>query len=508
VRWYLAVDLGTQGPKVAAVADGGAMLADAFAPVETCRDSDGAATQQPDEWWEALCRLVREVCASVDNRPDAVGLTGQYGSTVPVDREGRAVAPCLMWADARGAKQLTGLLAGRRPDALLRLLLWERLAGGAPDLGGDPLGHEHLLRARYPEVWARTRTLLEPIDYLGARLTGRVAATPASMIASFLVRPCDDSAAPHYSSALLRLARRDGSRLPPLVPTGAVLGPITAQASRELGLAAGTAVVASIPDLHSAYLGSGALSEGEAHLVLSSSAWLGLATHAHRSDSRRGINTVPGVRPGHLLVENSQSTAGIALDWVIRTLAPNGAGAGQDQHRRLVEAALRAPRGAGGVRFAPWLNGERAPLGAPELQGALVGLKTTTTPDDIARATLEGLAANARLLVEAVSRVIRTPIHELRLMGRCAELDGLCQIVADVTQLPCHRVREPRLASLRGAAILAAGARGRLEPGRAEGWTPIERTFRPAGPEHEFHSLLRRHCLAIASSLNNGRTLT
>ena len=54
--------------------------------------------------------------------------------------------------------------------------------------------------------------------------------------------------------------------------------------------------------------------------MLSSSSWLGLATHTQRSDSRRGINTVPGVRPGHLLVENSQSTAGIALDWVIRTL--------------------------------------------------------------------------------------------------------------------------------------------------------------------------------------------
>ena len=115
---------------------------------------------------------------------------------MPVDEEGRAVAPCLMWADARGAKQLTGLLAGRRPDALLRLLLWERLAGGAPDLGGDPLGHEHLLRAQSPEVCSsdQRRSSSRSTTSVSARLTGRWAATPAfEMIASFLVRSCDRS---------------------------------------------------------------------------------------------------------------------------------------------------------------------------------------------------------------------------------------------------------------------------------------------------------------------------
>jgi xylulokinase len=503
--WYLAIDLGTQGPKVAAVADGGKILVDGFVPVETRRESDGAATQRPDDWWQALRDLVRKVGASVDNRPRAVGITGQYGSTVPVDEEGRAVASCLMWADARGSEELSGLLRSRRPDAVLRLRLWERLAGGAPDLGGDPLTHEHLLRSRYPDVWARTKTVLEPIDYLAARLTGRVAATPASMIASFLVRPSDNSDAPRYSPTLLRLARRDGTRLPQLARTGAVLGPITRQAAAELGLATDTPVVAPISDLHSAYLGSGALSEGEAHLVLSSTSWLGLATRTERSDGLRGINTVPGVGPGHLLVENSQSTAGIALDWVIRTLFSKDDGPREDQHRRLVDAALRAPSGAGGVRFAPWLDGERAPLGAPELKGALVGLTTTTTPEDVARATLEGLAANARLLVQGVSRVMRTPIHELRLMGRCAELDGLCQIVADVTQLPCHRVAEPRLACLRGAAILAACARGRLELRQADAWSPTESTFEPASPQHEFDGVVQEHCRAIAFALNRHR---
>lgn len=506
MRWYLAVDLGTQGPKIAAIDDGGEILVDSFTGVRTFRTRDGAATQEPGEWWEALRSLVGETCAALgSDRPVAIALTGQYGSTVPTDAEGSAVGPCLLWADARGAEESVG--RRRRPgEASLRRLLWERLAGGASDLtGGDPLGHEHLLRTRYPAIWKHTRTLLEPIDYLGLRLTGRVAATPASMIASFLVRPADNAARPRYSPMLLRLSRRDASRLPPLIPTGTVLGPLSAEASADLGVAAEVPVIAGIPDLHSAYLGSGGLSPGEAHLVLSSSSWVGLATRRARSDSRRGINTVPGIGPGHLLVENNQSNAGIALDWVLETVWPGRSAAGHEQYNRFVEAALRSPSGADGVVFAPWLSGERAPLGAPHLQGAFLGLSTTTTSDDIARATLEGLAANTRLLVTQVSRVTRTPITELRLMGRCAELDGLCQVFADVTRLPCHRVKEPRLACLRGAAALAARVGGHPDISQVEAWSPIDRTFRPNASEGEPHKLLHAHSQHIASSLKRTR---
>ena len=49
--WYLAIDLGTGGTKVAAVDGRGGVRASAFASIETTLTADGGATQDTDQWW-------------------------------------------------------------------------------------------------------------------------------------------------------------------------------------------------------------------------------------------------------------------------------------------------------------------------------------------------------------------------------------------------------------------------------------------------------------------------
>ena len=68
-----------------------------------------------------------------------VGITGQWGSTVPVDAGGGAVGPCLLWADTRGgplsARRMGGPISivGYSPGNLVR---WLRFTGGAPSPHG------------------------------------------------------------------------------------------------------------------------------------------------------------------------------------------------------------------------------------------------------------------------------------------------------------------------------------------------------------------------------------
>ena len=269
--WYLAVDLGTGGAKVAAVGGDGSIRASAFASIDTTHSPDGGATQDPDDWWTGIVESTRALVAD-GVEPDrclGVGLTGQWGSTVPVDASGVALGPCLLWSDDRGAA-LAAEAVGGTPNVsgygVRKILSWIRRAGGAPSpSGADPTGHALHLRANEPDLYAATHALLEPVDVLGARLTGRIAASPASMVLSWLT---DNRAGAKvaYDPVLVQLAQRDPAKLPPLVPTGSVLGTITDPVAAELGLAVGVPVVAGVPDLHTAYLGSGALADYEGHL--------------------------------------------------------------------------------------------------------------------------------------------------------------------------------------------------------------------------------------------------
>ena len=105
--WILAVDLGTGGPKTGAVSLDGELLAVAHRSVSTTFTSDGGAEQDPEAWWRGIHAGVAEVLASGVAPGDAigVGITGQWGSTVPVGngRHGRGAVQALVRHPRRGA---------------------------------------------------------------------------------------------------------------------------------------------------------------------------------------------------------------------------------------------------------------------------------------------------------------------------------------------------------------------------------------------------------------------
>ncbi len=475
--WVLAVDLGTGGPKTGAVSLRGEILASQVAAVHTDYLAGGGAVQDPAEWWECIRAGTREVLATgaVDPRDlIGVGITGQWGSTVPVDAQGQAVGDCRLWADTRGAhfsgKAVGGpvQLFGYSPANMLR---WIQFTGGAPSPNGaDPLGHELYLRQREPEVYAKTKTLLEPLDYLGLRFTGRVAATPASMILSWLTdnRP---GAKVGYVDELVRRSGRDPGRLPELLPTGSVLGPVRQDVAAELGIPA-VPVVAGVPDLHTSFIGSGAVAPYEAHLTISTTAWIACEVPFKRTDVVHQMASVPGLRPDRYLVANNHETAGLCLKWLRDSVGPS-------DYESLTALAAGAPPGSGGLIFTPWLNGERTPVEDRTLRGAFLNISLHTERPHMVRAVMEGVAFNARWLLDAVERFVRRPIPSLRILGGGAQSDLWCQVHADILGRRIERVADPMFASLRGAGLFAAISLGKISLDDVRGLVRVTHVFEP-----------------------------
>ena len=66
---------------------------------------------------------------------------------------------------------------------------------------------------------------------------------------------------------------------------------------------------------------------------------------------------------------------------------------------------------------------------------------------------LEGVAFNARWLLEAAEHFAGRRLDPLRLIGGGAQSELWCQIVADVCDRTVERVADPLLCGLRGAAL-------------------------------------------------------
>ncbi len=479
-RYVLAIDLGTGGPKVGLVSLTGAIACNEHLPVSTHKTPDGAATQDADQWWQLVRASARRAIDSgvvARNRIVAVSCTAQWASTVPVDAAGHPVGDCLLWSDTRGGplarSKVGGPVAGYSPLAAAR---WIHRSGGAPSTSGaDPIGHILFIEHELPQVARAARWYLEPVDYLAMRFTGIAAATPASMAGAWLT----DNRHPErleYDPVLIRSAGVPVEKLPPLRPTGSVVGEVLSEVAGDLGLPAGVVVIAGTPDLHSACAGSGAVFAHQAHIAISTTSWVSCPFPKKKTDPLRQIATVPGIIPGLNLVANNQESGGHSLEWLRECLFD---GPDLPSYDQLTAIAEQAPPGSGRVLFTPWLAGERSPVDNRAARGGFHNLSLQTTRADMVRSVLEGVAFNSRWLTEAVERFVGRPFGAIRAIGGGATSSLWCSIYANVLDRTIEQVADPLHANLRGSALLAGITLGQVRTEELHQLVPVQAVHVP-----------------------------
>jgi len=265
--------------------------------------------------------------------------------------------------------------------------------------------------------------------------------------------------------------------------TGTVIGTVRPEVAAELGLGPGVEVVTGTPDLHSAACGAGAVLDYQAHLAVSTSAWIGAPVPGKKTDPIRQVASVPGLGPDGYLIADNHETGGACLDWLCGVLPGLVDAAGRPDVEAAIRLAAAAPPGASNVLFTPWLRGERSPVDDRRARAGFHNLSLTTGRADLCRAVLEGVALNSRWLHDAVERFAGRRLDPLRMVGGGAQSDLWCQIHADVMDRTVERVSGPVLANLRGAAVYAGMALGAVAPGDVRRLIEVDRVFRP-DPRH------------------------
>ena len=507
-EYVVTIDLGTSGPKVALFTPAGEYVDGEFEAVEMQLSPGGGAQQRPGDWWSGIVAAARRLLARTTVAVDdimAVSVTSQWSGTVAIDRGGEPLHDAITWMDSRGAPQVKELVGGRVTVAGYdprRLRTFIRLTGGAPAHSGkDSLAHILWLQAERPDVARATWKYLEPKDWLNFKLTGRAAATYDSMVLHWLTDNRDLSRIV-YSPELLALSCIAREQLPDMIAATDVLAPLSAAAANELGIPAGIPVVGGTPDVQSASVGSGAVSDFAGHVYLGTSSWLTCHVPFKKTDVLHGVASFPSPLPGRYLVADEQETAGACLNYLRdRVFYPDdGLGTGPppaDVFRRFDVLAAAVPAGSHGVIFTPWLNGERTPVDDHTVRAAWSNQSLATTRGDLVRSTLEGVAFNSRWLLGTVEKFIGRPFDGLNAIGGGASSDLWCQIHADVLDRTIRQVEHPIRANARGAALIAGLALERISVADIGRRVPITQTFRPQAANRAVYDDLYREFRTI-----------
>ncbi|MDQ3810108.1 MAG: xylulokinase, partial [Chloroflexota bacterium] len=395
---------------------------------------DGTREQHPDWWVDALRTAVRQAVGEAESVEVAgIGVSGQQHGLVCLDRADRPVRLAKLWNDTTTAPECD--LLTRQVGGFDRAL---ELTGNA-FLPGYTAPKVLWLRTHEPTVYASTRRMCLPHDYLNLWLTGTFATEPgdASGTAYFNVRDR------RYSAPVLSAVDPDRdwqATLPPLVSSLEVLGRLRRQAAEVLGLAAGIPVSAGGGDNMMAAIGVSAVCEGPVVVSLGTSG-TGFAYRRRPAVDPLGEAAAFCDSTGAWLPLVCTLNCTVATEWVRHLFGLDYAG---------VEAALAAsPPGARGLTFLPHLEGERTP-NVPKGAGVFAGLRAAHTPVDLVRAVVEGVTFGLKYALQALQRSgVRAA--GVTLVGGGAASDAWAQLCADVFQLPLVRPAETEAAAL-GAA--------------------------------------------------------
>jgi len=440
----LGLDIGTSGVKVGVVDADGRLLGLGRAAHENDTPHPGWVQCDPERWWQGVLVSLRDACGQAQVSPDAiraVGVSVLFPCIVPLDGDGHALYPAILYCDRRSAAQVEAI------QKLIPRDQYESTIGNVLVPGTCAATSVAWLRDEQPDAYANAHVLGFANTAVTARLTGEFCADPTMVALSGLVDIHDPW---RWSGELCERLGFDARRLPRVAGAAEVVGTVTRAAAEETGLRAGTPVVCGCGDVPASALGVGAAEPATVVYVAGSTDCVAVPISKPTAD-RRWVNS--GYVPrGMWLAIGTTTSSGVSVEWFLREILGQSGSGGL---RAMTELAEASPLGSGRIIYVPYLQGERTPIWDPRVRGIFFGLSSTTQRADLARAVFEGTAFALRQVIECLEGVVGAPVDEIRAVGGGTKNPLWNQIKADVLRKRLA-VLEFQETSALGAALLAA----------------------------------------------------
>lgn len=412
----IGIDMGTSGARALAMTPDGTVLASAAARLSTFTDNH----RDPKHWLAAFRSALSAVLDLIDRRTvKAIAIDGTSGTLLPVDDAGHVLAEPMMYNDPVADPHILQAIAARAPA--------ESAAHGPTS------GLAKLIRFQsIPNVLR----VIHQADWLAGHLTGRFDLTDENNALKtgydpILRRWPDWIAATGARPALL----------PTVLPAGALMAKISAQAARDHGLSADVIIAAGTTDGCASFLATGASQPGDGVSALGTTLTVKILSDRPLFAPEFGLYSH---RIGDMWLAGGASNSGGGV--LARYFEP--------QAIETLSARID-PETATGLDYYPLPGiGERFPVCDPALQPRL-----SPRPADDAtflKAMFEGIAGIEALAFDRLKGLGAPALRSIRSVGGGAKNPAWTTMRLKRLGVPAAPVQSEEAAA--GAAIVALRA--------------------------------------------------
>jgi len=476
----LGLDIGTTGCKAVVFAEDGTILASAYQEYPLIFPRPGWAEIDSNLIWQKVKHVVGQAASATPDPVEALSVSVFGESFLPVARDGSPLYNTILSFDARAQEQ-----TDRLTEKLGRKEIFDLT--GMPQHSSYTVNKVVWLREHLPEVYRQSWKFLLWEDYFFLKL-GLEPRIDHSLIGRTLALNVRTRT---WAEPILEAAGLEPDQFATPCPSGEIVGEVSRKAAEELGLPAGAKVVAGGHDQPACALGAGVVDPGVSTDTTGTVECMTIAmAEPVLTEAMLGANhcVYPHVVPNRYVSLAFVYSAGSVLRWYRDQFGAKALEeaerTGRDVYDLLIE---RAPEGPIDLFLLPHFAGTGTPYLDSDSRGVLAGLTLKTTPEEITRAILDGVAFEMRVNLESV-RSGGLRVEKFNAIGGGSRSDRWCQTKADVTGLPVEALDVSEAGCL-GVAMLAGTAVG-IWPSLSEAieqLVKVRKSFVPNPPQQRLY---------------------
>lgn len=449
----VGIDIGTTGARCMIFDTVGRCVSSAYREYPLIHVRPGWVEQSVP----VLLDTVDQVCRQATSQPEvdrsrltSVGVSAQYCVTCAVSASGALLRPMISWQDQRADSQVQRVAASVPAEEF-------RAITGCPLNPIYLLGKILWLREHEPDTYSNADKWLQLQELALHHLGSDGYFSDVTQLYATGLWSVPNAT---WSRALLDIVGLEPSAFAQPVPPGTRVGTVTTAAAARTGLRPGMALCVGAGDQLSGLLGMGVLDPGVGGLTLGTAAMLTVPVSEPRLDAPEFMllhHPLPGRWAVQALVLGGASAYRWFRDVFGQPEVELAHAQGGDPFDKINALAGRAPPGAQGLLFLPYLTSAGAPHWNADARGAFLGIQAAHERCHFARAVMEGVAMEMRdNLMRLDSRGIVT--GTIRLGGGASRSSLWNQIQADVYGRPVELLAQSETAALGAALLGAAGA--------------------------------------------------
>lgn len=486
----LAIDIGATSVKTGAFSQEGKLLA-----VESAPNGPKPQPNSPPEWriwdvdeiWHSICQCSKTVMAILVN-PEVKGIavTGFGADGVPMKKDGTILYPCISWHCSRTAPQSKSVAEKIDAKELYRIT-------GYHNYPINTFNRFLWMKENAPQALEQAEYWLHVQDYIVYKLTGEFS-TECTIASTEMAL---DLSQRTWSDQLFGQFGIPKDFLSPLHESGSPIGPVTAEASKQSGIPAGCTVVTGGHDTEMALIGAG-ISSPDTFLDINGT-WEILMAITNRcqpsdADYSCGLDWECHAIPGWWNCQALMIAGGV-IEWIRKQFYRNE----NDAYSAMITEALNSPLGSNNVCIIPAFVRGMGPSQAYDPTGAIVGITTQTTRDDIARATFECLTYQFYQQIEAIERSFGVNAKTVRVTGGGQKNPFWMQMKADISGRSLDVLQDVE-SSMLGAAVLAGIGSG-VYKDLAEALNTVHIPTETIEPNMQLHQQYKERFQSVVSKI-------